>query len=468
MLNESKNHDTSAKDRTQEDSGMVRGLQNRHVQLIAIAGTIGTGLFLGAGSSIALTGPSIVLVYLITGLFMFFMMRAMGEMLYQDPSQHTFISFISKYVGRGWGYFAGWSYWLSLIFIGMAEITAVGKYFQFWFPNVPTWASQLGFLVILSCVNLIAVRVFGELEFWFAMIKVVTILALIATAVMMLLTNFKTSVGTVSLTNLTHGFSLFPNGGFSFLLAFQMVFFAYQTIEFIGITTSETANPRKVLPKAIQELPMRIIIFYVGALLAIMVIYPWQQIPADTSPFVSAFELAGFKWAAALINFVVLTAAASALNSTLFSTGRNLFQLAHQNPNKVLKALKVDKLSRTGVPANAILVSAVMIGGSALINVIPGVSDAFTLITASSSGVYIAIYVLLMLAHLRYRKSQDFMPDGYLMPAYKPLDVVTIIFMLFVFVILFMQDSTVVGAIGASIWIVAFGAYSQWKYRRRS
>ncbi|KXT75969.1 Histidine transport protein (permease) [Streptococcus sp. DD12] len=457
---------SSQEDEAQENNGMVRGLQNRHVQLIAIAGTIGTGLFLGAGSSISLTGPSIILVYLITGLFMFFMMRAMGEMLYQDPSQHTFISFITKHVGQGWGYFAGWSYWLSLIFIGMAEITAVGKYFQYWFPQVPSWLSQLGFLVVLTGVNLIAVRLFGELEFWFAMIKVVTILALIATALMMLATNFKTSVGTVSLSNLTNGFGLFPNGVFNFVVAFQMVFFAYQTIEFVGITTSETANPRKVLPKAIQELPTRIIIFYVGALLAIMVIYPWRQIPSNNSPFVTAFQLAGFKWAAAVINFVVLTAAASALNSTLFSTGRNLYQLAKENPNRLLHKFGVDKLSRTGVPANAILASAVMIALSALINVIPGVSNAFALITASSSGVYIAIYVLLILAHMKYRKSQDFMADGYLMPAYKPLDSLTIAFMIFVFAILFLQDSTVVGAIGATLWIVGFGFYSQWKYRK--
>ena len=454
------------KNNSQEQESMVRGLQNRHVQLIAIAGTIGTGLFLGAGSSIALTGPSILLVYLITGIFMFFMMRAMGEMLYQDPEQHTFINFITRYLGKGWGYFAGWSYWISLIFIGMAEITAVGKYFQYWFPNVPSWMTQLGFLVVLSSVNLIAVRLFGEMEFWFAMIKVITILALIATAAIMLLTGFQTSHGAVSFANITQGFQFFPHGITQFVLAFQMVFFAYQTIEFIGITTSETENPRKVLPKAIQELPVRVIIFYLGALLAIMLIFPWRQIPGNQSPFVSVFQLAGLSWAAALINFVVLTAAASALNSTLFSTGRNLYQLAHNSPNKVVRSLGLNRLSKTGVPARAIILSAVMIALSALINVIPGVSNAFVLITASSSGVYIAIYVLIMLAHLKYRKSKDFMSDGYVMPAYRFLNILTIAFMIFVYVVLFMQQDTIMGAIGASIWIVLFGAYSLWKYRK--
>lgn len=133
-------------DHTQKsENGMVRGLENRHVQLIAIAGTIGTGLFLGAGRSISLTGPSIVLVYAITGAFMFFMMRAIGEMLYQDPNQHTFINFITKYLGPGWGFFSTLSYWISLIFIGMAEITAVGEYVQFWFPEWPSWIIQIVF-----------------------------------------------------------------------------------------------------------------------------------------------------------------------------------------------------------------------------------------------------------------------------------------------------------------------------------
>lgn len=451
----------------EQKNGMVRGLQNRHVQLIAIAGTIGTGLFLGAGRSINLTGPSIIIVYLITGIFMFWMMRAIGEMLYRDPDQHTFINFITKYVGKGWGYFAGWSYWVSLIFLGMAEITAVATYVQYWFPSWPSWIIQLVFIVILSSINLIAVRVFGEAEFWFAMIKIIAILALIATGIFMVLTNFETPVGHASLANISSGFKMFPNGWMKFFMAFQMVFFAYQAIEFVGITTSETANPRKVLPKAIQEIPMRIIIFYVGALIAIMAIFPWQKLPINESPFVAVFQLAGVKWAAALINFVVLTSAASAMNSTLYSTGRHLYQLAHEAPNSLMKKLQLNKLSRSGVPSRAIISSAVVIGISALINIIPGVSDAFSLITASSSGVYIAIYALTMLAHWKYRQSDDFMPDGYLMPAYKLLSPMTVAFFAFVFVSLFLQESTYIGAIGATIWVILFGIYSQIKFKNQ-
>lgn len=449
------------------ENGMVRGLQNRHVQLIAIAGTIGTGLFLGAGRSLSLTGPSIILVYMLTGAFMYLMMRAIGEMLYMDPDQHTFINFITKYLGKGWGYFSGWSYWVSLVFLGMAEITAVSNYVQLWFPNWPAWQIQIVFLALLSCVNLIAVKVFGEVEFWFGMIKIVTILALIATGIFMVTTNFETPAGHASLTNITNGFQMFPNGWVKLVMAFQMVFFAYQAIEFVGITTSETANPRQVLPKAIKEIPIRIVIFYVGALLAIMAIFPWQQLPVNKSPFVTVFQMVGIKWAAGLINFVVLTAAASSLNSTLYSTGRHLYQIAKETPNsKVMNRLKLNSLSRMGIPSRAIIVSAIVVAVSAFINILPGVSDAFALITASSSGVYIAIYILTMLAHLKYRKSKEFMPDGFVMPAYKVLNPLTIVFFLFVFVCLFLQESTYIGAIGATIWIILFGIYSNWKHNQ--
>lgn len=449
------------------ENGMVRGLQNRHVQLIAIAGTIGTGLFLGAGRSLSLTGPSIILVYMLTGAFMYLMMRAIGEMLYMDPDQHTFINFITKYLGKGWGYFSGWSYWVSLVFLGMAEITAVSNYVQLWFPNWPAWQIQIIFLALLSCVNLIAVKVFGEVEFWFGMIKIVTILALIATGIFMVTTNFETPAGHASLTNITSGFQMFPNGWVKFVMAFQMVFFAYQAIEFVGITTSETANPRQVLPKAIKEIPIRIVIFYVGALVAIMAIFPWQQLPVNKSPFVTVFQMVGIKWAAGLINFVVLTAAASSLNSTLYSTGRHLYQIAKETPNsKVMNRLKLNSLSRMGIPSRAIIFSAIVVAVSAFINVLPGVSDAFALITASSSGVYIAIYILTMLAHLKYRKSKEFMPDGFVMPAYKVLNPLTIVFFLFVFVCLFLQESTYIGAIGATIWIILFGIYSNWKHNQ--
>ena len=201
--------------------GTKRTLSNRHVQMIALGGTIGTGLFLGASTSIKKTGPSIILVYIIIGAFFFLMMRGIGEMLYQDPSQHTFIAFITRYLGDRTGYFAGWTYWIGLVCVGMAELTATANYVQFWFPHVPGWLIQIVFLAILTAVNLIAVRLFGEAEFWFSTIKIIAILAMIATGFFLLFSHFKTPTGTVTLSNVTSNFTLFPNGVNNFIGPFQ-------------------------------------------------------------------------------------------------------------------------------------------------------------------------------------------------------------------------------------------------------
>ena len=222
-----------------QSNEMERGLKNRHVQFIAIGGTIGTGLFLGSGKSIALTGPSIIFVYIGVGLIMFLLMRAIGEMMYSDPSQHTFINFITRYLGRGWGKFAGWTYWIVLILTGMTEITAVSTYFVTFFGtfgidlNSWKWLIELCFLVALTGINLIAVKVFGEAEFWFSMIKITLIVGLIVTAIVMLIIGFSypathiegvdgtVSGATVSLTNITDGFQLAPNGWMNFFMSFQ-------------------------------------------------------------------------------------------------------------------------------------------------------------------------------------------------------------------------------------------------------
>ncbi|GMA69262.1 amino acid transporter [Leuconostoc litchii] len=435
-----------------------RGLQNRHVQLIAIGGTIGTGLFMGAGNSIHFAGPSILLVYLIIGMFMFVVMRAMGEMLYAEPNQHTFITFITKFLGNRAGFFARWSYWLTVVFMGMAELTAVAKYIQFWLPSVPSWLIQVIMLILLTSINLIAVALYGETEFWFAMIKIVAILALIVTGIIMALTGFETPVGQVAFSNVWHHFELFPNGVGNFINAFQMVMFAFVGMEFIGMTTAETENPRAVLPKAINQIPWRILFFYLGALFIIMTIYPWQKIPANQSPFVMVFELAGVKWAAALINFVVLTSAASALNSVLFSASRNFYALAFQSNVKFLQPFK--KMSKTQLPINAVLLTSLMVAFSAIISVIPAITNAFSFVTSASTDLFLMIYVLTLLAYMKYRKSDSYLPDGFLVIAPRTLVPTAILFFAFVFVTLFFNPESRLPAIGATLWMILFGFIS--------
>ena len=471
-----------------EDNAMARGLKNRHVQFIAIGGTIGTGLFLGSGKSIALTGPSIIFVYIGVGLIMFLLMRAIGEMMYRDPSQHTFINFITRYLGRGWGKFAGWTYWIVLILTGMTEITAVSTYFVTFFGMFGIelhgwkWLIELCFLVVLTAINLIAVKVFGEAEFWFSMIKITLIVGLIATAVVMLIIGFHYPATTiegvdgtipgasVSLTNLFADFSIAPNGWMNFFMSFQMVFFAYLLIEFVGVTVSETQNPRKVLPKAVNEIIMRILIFYVGALIAIMAIVPWRNFKPNSdgsypSPFIMVFKYAGLDWAAALVFFVVITAAASSLNSLLYSAGRHLYQLAQDSD--VPAMAKFAEVSDRKVPAKAIMASGCMILLSPIINMIPGVNSAFVLFSSAASAVVIFIYVLTMFAHRGYRKSGDFIADGFLMPAWKVTDWIAIAFFVFVYVTLFLSADTRGSAIAGVVWLLVFGGYCLLGERKR-
>lgn len=474
-------------------NSLERGLSNRHVQFIAIGGTIGTGLFLGSGKSIALTGPSIVLVYIAVGLIMFILMRAIGEMMYQDPSQHTFINFITRYVGRDWGDFCQWSYWIVLVLIGMTELTAVSRYFVEFFKtyNIDLtawkWLIEIGFLAVLVLVNLIAVKFFGEAEFWFSMIKITLIIGMIVTAIVMLITHYhysavtipttgsviKSPAGQVTFANIFRDFSLAPNGWRNLVIAFPMVFFAYQQIEFVGVTVSETKNPRPVLKKATNQIIYRILIFYVGALIAIMTIVPWRNFVPDkagefVSPFIMVFKYAGLDWAAALVFFVVITAASSSLNSLLFSAGRHLYQVANESDqNSFLRFFSLEQVSSHKVPARAIIFSALFILISPAVSLFPAITQAFTWFSSASSSVIIVIYTLTIVAHWKYRQSKDFSPDGFLLPVYKVLDSLAIIFFAAVYLTLFLAPDTVWLAIAGLIWLVFFSTWCHIHDRRR-
>ncbi|MGO3475804.1 MAG: amino acid permease, partial [Lacticaseibacillus paracasei] len=257
---------------------LARHLKSRHVQLIAIGGTIGTGLFLGSGQSIHTAGPSILLAYLITGGICFLIMRALGELLMSDVNSHTFIDFISQYMGKDAGWVTGWTYWICWVAVAMAEVTAIGLYIRFWLPGVPQWLPGLIALAVLLLMNLVSVGLFGEAEFWFALIKIVAIIGLIALGVFMLFVHYKTPVGYASLSNLVNDGGFFPKGMSGFLMSLQMVVFSFVGIEMVGLTASETKDPHKVIPEAINEIPMRILLFYIGALFVIMCIYPWRDV----------------------------------------------------------------------------------------------------------------------------------------------------------------------------------------------
>ncbi|KGR85025.1 amino acid permease [Lysinibacillus odysseyi] len=377
---------------------LKRELKNRHVQLIAIGGTIGTGLFLGSGKAIALAGPSIILAYLIVGGALFFVMRALGELLLSNTSYTSFTDFAAEYIGPWAGYVTGWTYWFCWIMTAMADIIAVGIYAQYWF-DVPQWVPALVCLLILLALNLLTVKLFGELEFWFSLIKIVTIIALIAVGAFMIVMGVQTDAGQVSVSNLwTHG-GLFPNGVGGFLLAFQMVVFAFVGVELVGVTAAETADPKNNIPSAINKIPVRILLFYVGALLVILSINPWNTMDATSSPFVQVFTMAGISIAAGIINFVVMTSAASSGNSGMFSTSRMLYNLGSNEQ----ASAKFAKVNKQGVPQNGLIVSTIVVSVGALLSKLMP-ENAFSLVTTISAICFIWVWSIILISHIIYKR----------------------------------------------------------------
>lgn len=383
-----------------EQKDLQRALKNRHIQMIAIGGAIGVGLFLGAAKAIEKAGPGLVLSYAAGGLIIFFIMRALGELLLYRPVAGSFASYAERFVSPFAGFATGWSYWFMWVVVGMAEITAVAVYIHYWFPNIPQWLPALITLVVLYGANMIAVKIFGELEFWFALIKVITIIALIVIGLVIILFGVSPLGPTASFSNLwIHG-GFTPSGILGVVLTLQIVMFAYQGVELIGVTAGEAENPEKVLPSAINNVIWRILIFYIGALLIIMSLVPWNQLNPGESPFVFVFEKMGVKLAPDVINFVVITAAASSCNSGLFSTGRMLYALA-----QFRQAPRIfGQVSRNHVPAAGITASAILMGIGVLLNyVVP--EQVFVWVTSISLVGSLWTWAIIMIAHLGYRKA---------------------------------------------------------------
>lgn len=442
---------------------LTRGLKNRHVQLMAIGGAIGTGLFLGAGKTIQLTGPSILLAYIITGVVLFLIMRALGELLLSNLQYHSFVDFVRDYLGNMAAFITGWTYWFCWISIAMADITAVGMYTQFWFPNVPQWMPGLIALVILLIMNLATVKLFGEMEFWFALIKVIAILALIVVGLYMIFKGFTTDQGTASFTNLwSHG-GWFPNGMNGFIISFQMVVFAFVGMELVGLTAGEAENPEKVIPKAINQIPIRVLLFYVGALLIIMSIYPWKAIVPSESPFVQVFAAVGIATAAGIVNFVVLTSAASACNSAIFSTSRMVFSMAKDRNAPESFA----RLNGRKVPSNALFFSTLVILVAIILNyVMP--KGVFTLITSVSTVCFIFVWGIMVICHLKYRRTQPEIASRshFKLPLYPFSNYLILAFLAFVLVVLALAEDTRVALFVTPVWFILMAGIYWFKKKK--
>lgn len=424
---------------SQTNSGYKRTLSNAHIQLIALGGTIGTGLFLGVGDSIHRAGPSVILIYIIVGIFLFLLMRALGEMIMSDLSKHTYIDFIEKYLGKNIGFITGYLYWLSWITLGMAETTALGIYFQYWFPSLKPWVPGLITIIVLLAINLISARVFGNLEFSFAIIKIITILAFVVLIAWLLITGGKTSFGPVAFVNLEDHGGFFARGSKGFFQGFQMVIFSFIGVELIGLTAAEAQNPNVTLRNAINQLPLRIILFYVLAILAILLVIPWSKVATNSSPFVQALGATGIKNASSIINFVVISAAVSSTNSFLYSAGRLLFSVTFNGKGKWNKTF--GHLSHRQLPQNGLVLSAVLMGLAPLITLAIG-DQAFNFISSTSTSMFLIIWCLMILTHMSYRKQTPTEKlNDFKMPGYPYLDYFILLFFVLMIILLLILPS---------------------------
>lgn len=445
-----------------------RNLTNRHIQLIAIGGAIGTGLFMGSGKTISLAGPSIIFVYMIIGFMLFFVMRAMGELLLSNLEYKSFSDFAADLLGPWAGYFTGWTYWFCWVVTGIADVVAITAYAQFWFPGLSDWVASLAVVLLLLGLNLATVKMFGEMEFWFAMIKIVAIVALILIGLGMVLMHFESPTGSVaSFSNLWNDGGWFPKGLSGFFAGFQIAVFAFVGIELVGTTAAETKDPEKSLPRAINSIPIRIIMFYVFALIMIMSVTPWSSVVPDKSPFVELFVLAGLPAAASIINFVVLTSAASSANSGVFSTSRMLYGLAQDGVAPKRFAL----LSKRAVPSSGLTFSCVcLLGGVVLIYLIPNVVTVFTMVTTVSAILFMFVWSIILCSYMVYRKQRPHLHEKsiYKMPFDKLMCWVCLAFFAFVIVLLTLEADTRQALMVTPIWFVILGLGWMFIRKRRS
>ncbi|MBP2664580.1 MAG: amino acid permease-associated region [Firmicutes bacterium] len=383
-----------------EEKELTRGLKARHIEMIALGGTIGVGLFMGSASTIKWAGPSVLFAYAIAGIAMFFVMRIMGEMLYMEPVTGSFATYAKKYIGPWAGYMTAWCYWFMWVTVGMSEITAIGIYMNYWFPALPAWIPALLGVAIIAAANLVSVKYYGEFEFWFALIKVVTILFMLVIGFGLIFFGLGNGGLAIGLANLYENGGFFAGGWEGFLFALCLVTASYQGVELIGITAGEAQDPKNTLRKATKNIIWRILIFYIGAIFVIVTLYPWNQIGTLGSPFVLTFSKIGIAAAAGIINFVVLTAAMSGCNSGIYSCGRMLYTLSKNGQAPKL----LGKVSKDGVPANALKATLACLLIGVFLNYMYPDSALFVYIYSASVLPGMIPWIVLCISQIKFRK----------------------------------------------------------------
>ncbi|MFD1803230.1 amino acid permease [Mixta tenebrionis] len=447
---------------------LARGLSGRHIQLISLGGAIGTGLFMGAGKTIAVSGTSILITYAVVGFFMYMVMRAMGEVLLTRMEYRSFADFVSDYLGPQASFFLGWSYWLSWVVTCIADVVVCGAYVQFWLPELSAWIPALFALGLLFVFNMLSVKMFGEAEFWFAIIKVIAIVALIAAGLWMIATGWVSPDGVrASMGNITDPAVFMPHGVMGFFAGFQIAIFAYTGVELLGTMSAETRSPQTILPRAIRAIPLRIIIFYVLSMMVIIGVTSWQHVSPETSPFVTLFAKAGLPAAAALINFVALTSTLSSANSGVYCSTRMLYGLSlEKHAHRQFRILS----RATAIPLRSLLFSCgCMLIGTLLLFLVPNVMRLFTIVSTLSAILVIYSWGMILIAYLVYRRRR---PDlhqrsTFKMPAGIVMSWLSLIFFLFSLVIMVFDRDTLMALCSMPFWFLLLALFWRLKLRRQ-
>lgn len=387
---------------TSTKNHLQRKLTNRHLQMIALGGAIGTGLFYGSASTIAITGPAIILSYLVGGIIMFLIMRMLGEICVEHPISGSFSAYAEEFWGQFPAYLSGWSYLTAWILTSMAELTAIGIYINFWFPGVPQWVTALVCLIAVTIANLINVRMYGELETFMSGVKVLAVIAMIVFGLYLLFTTPSYSPFPDNFSNIWTNGGFIPHGWYGVACSMAVVLFSFAGVELIGMTAAEVQEPEKHMPTAINQVLVRVMIFYVGTMIVLMALFPWDKIGASGSPFVEIFAKMGINVAAHILNFVVLIAAISVYNSGMYANGRMLYSLARKG--KAPKALR--HLSKTGIPTTGILFSSGMTFIAVLLNYIMP-EKVFNYLMALGVVVFIVCWATIVITHLKFRQMHE-------------------------------------------------------------
>ncbi|KGT39564.1 GABA permease (4-amino butyrate transport carrier) [Heyndrickxia coagulans P38] len=382
---------------------LQKGLSPRHVQFIALAGMIGTGIFKGSSDTVSLAGPSVAVSYLIGGALLFIVMSALGEMALVHPGLNV-QNLIHKAFGSRVSFIIGWLYWINWVIVTVVELLAAGSFLQFWVPQAPLWLLSLLCAAFVVGINLIEVKYYGEFEFWIAGIKIITLIVFILLGALILFGLFPGTSSTVS--NYTAHGGFFPNGLHGTFSAFLIVMFSYGGAELIGVTVSETKDSEKVLPRVIKQTVVRVMLFYILPILVICGIIPWNQVSSVESPFVQVFSRTGIPAAAHVMNFVLLTAVLSAANSGIYATSRTLFNMAQSGeaPRAFLK------ISRKGVPLISILLTSLFIlAGVILAYLTP--DEVISYLMTIPGFTVVLVWIAICAAELRLRKSYAKLPS---------------------------------------------------------